>query len=255
MHCQTSIGRDLDVDSLQGVIAGLREGSSLYIPGRCVNQLSETLPQIPVTLKSLVIGDDDITPDPAALELLRSRIGIILSVNLINIPEGVRAIPLGLESPSYRSGGKLSDFRKRPKQLSKQREFNFLVSWNQETNPLKRLEAMKAFEQVKNSLILKERITSQTVHKLMRKTLFVPCPRGNGLDTHRIWEALYLGAIPVVLNSDRFAALEGWPILFIEEWEEIIEKSREELEAAYDALKIPYGELLNKSIDIYQGIT
>ena len=94
-----------------------------------------------------------------------------------------------------------------------------------------------------------------SVFILMRKTLFVPCPRGNGLDTHRIWEALYLGAIPVVLNSDRFAALEGWPILFIEEWKEIIEKSREELEAAYDSLKIPYGELLNKSVDIYQVIT
>lgn len=255
MHCQTSIGRDLDIDSLQGVIAGLREGSSFYVPGRFVNQLSEILPQKPVTLKSLVIGDDDITPDPAVLELLRSRIEIISSVNLINISEGVRAIPLGLESPSYRSGGKLSDFRKPPKQVSKLRKFNFLVSWNQETNPLKRLEAMEAFEQVKNSLIFKKRITSQTVHNLMRKTLFVPCPRGNGLDTHRIWEALYLGAIPVVLNSDRFAALEGWPILFIEEWKEIIEKSREELEAAYDALKIPYGELLNKSIEIYQGIT
>ena len=59
----------------------------------------------------------------------------------------------------------------------------------------------------------------------------------------------------MVLNSDRFAALEGWPILFIEEWKEIIEKSREELEAEYDAITIPYGELLNKSIDIYQGIT
>lgn len=255
MHCQTSIGRDLDIDSLQGVIAGLREGSSFYVPGRFVNQLSEILPQIPVTLKSLVIGDDDITPDPAVLELLRSRIEIIFSVNLINISEGVRAIPLGLESPSYRSGGKLSDFRKRPKQVSKIRKFNFLVSWNQETNPLKRLEAMKAFEQVENSLIFKGRITSQTVHKLMRKTLFVPCPRGNGLDTHRIWEALYLGAVPVVLNSDRFTALDGWPVLFIEEWKDIIEKSREELEAAYDALKIPYDELLIKSLDIYQDIT
>jgi hypothetical protein len=255
MHCQTSIGRDLDINSIQGVIAGLREGSSFYVPGRFVNQLSEILPQLPVTLKSLVIGDDDITPEPNTLEVLRSRIEFIFSVNLINISDGVRAIPLGLESPSYRSGGKLSDFRKRPQQDSKLRKFNFLVSWNQETNPLKRFEAMKAFEQIENSLIFKKRITSQTVHNLMRKTLFVPCPRGNGLDTHRIWEALYLGAIPVVLKSDKFAALEGWPILFIEEWKEITEKSREELEVAYDSMKIPYDVLLNKSIDIYQDLT
>jgi hypothetical protein len=113
---------------------------------------------------------------------------------------------------------------------------------------------MKAFEQVTNSLVFKKRITAQTVHKLMRKTLFVPCPRGNGLDTHRIWEAIYLGAIPVVLNSDRFAALEGWPILFIEDWNEIIEKSREELVARYEGLQIPYEKLIKKSMEIYQEI-
>ncbi len=254
MHCQTSIGRDLDMGALPGVIAGLRMDSSLYVPGRFANQLSEVLPQIPVRLKSLIIGDDDITPDPAALKLLKSRIESIYSVNLIKNSEGIYSIPLGLESPSYRSGGKLSDFRNRPQQISKLREFNFFVSWNKETNPLKRSEAMKAFEQVTNSLVFKKRITAQTVHKLMRKTLFVPCPRGNGLDTHRIWEAIYLGAIPVVLNSDRFAALEGWPILFIEDWNEIIEKSREELVARYEGLQIPYEKLIKKSMEIYQEI-
>ena len=30
---------------------------------------------------------------------------------------------------------------------------------------------------------------------------FCLCIRGNGLDTHRFWEALYLGVIPVVLNN------------------------------------------------------
>ncbi len=27
------------------------------------------------------------------------------------------------------------------------------------------------------------------------------CPRGNGLDTHRAWEALYVGAVPVIKRS------------------------------------------------------
>ena len=26
----------------------------------------------------------------------------------------------------------------------------------------------------------------------------VAAPRGNGLDTHRLWEALYLGCVPIV---------------------------------------------------------
>ena len=34
---------------------------------------------------------------------------------------------------------------------------------------------------------------------------FVVAPRGNGIDTHRLWEALYLGCVPVVGKS----ALDG----------------------------------------------
>jgi len=30
---------------------------------------------------------------------------------------------------------------------------------------------------------------------------FCLCPRGNGLDSHRFWESLYLGVIPVIVNN------------------------------------------------------
>jgi hypothetical protein len=30
---------------------------------------------------------------------------------------------------------------------------------------------------------------------------FCLCPRGNGIDTHRFWEALYLGVVPVIVNT------------------------------------------------------
>ena len=41
----------------------------------------------------------------------------------------------------------------------------------------------------------------------MRDYRLVVCPRGNGLDTHRFWEALYVGALPVVLNTSYQATL------------------------------------------------
>ena len=30
---------------------------------------------------------------------------------------------------------------------------------------------------------------------------FCLCPRGNAFDTHRFWESLYLGVIPVIIND------------------------------------------------------
>lgn len=36
----------------------------------------------------------------------------------------------------------------------------------------------------------------------IRRSRFVICPRGNGIDTHRLWETLYLGSVPIVLKQD-----------------------------------------------------
>ena len=43
-------------------------------------------------------------------------------------------------------------------------------------------------------------------------------PRGNGEDTHRIWEMLYFGMVPIVLASplSRWNLYEGFPVLVLE---------------------------------------
>jgi len=53
---------------------------------------------------------------------------------------------------------------------------------------------------------------------------FAISPRGNGLDTHRIWECLYLRTIPVVKTSSLDSLYDGLPILIIDSWEEITEE-------------------------------
>lgn len=61
---------------------------------------------------------------------------------------------------------------------------------------------------------------------------FVVCPRGNGVDTHRMWEALYSGVIPVVIRHRTYSMLEGnLPILFVDSYEEVTETF---LQNAYD---------------------
>ena len=43
--------------------------------------------------------------------------------------------------------------------------------------------------------------------RAMRDAGLVVCPRGNGPDTHRFYEALYVGALPVVLKSSYAATI------------------------------------------------
>lgn len=57
----------------------------------------------------------------------------------------------------------------------------------------------------------------------VRNHTFVLCPRGNGVDTHRLWETLYMGSIPIVqrhLALDEFSDL---PICWIQDWNEVTE--------------------------------
>jgi len=53
------------------------------------------------------------------------------------------------------------------------------------------------------------------------KSLFVISPPGNGIDCHRIWEALYLGTVPIVERSPAFRNFTDLPILFIDKWEDV----------------------------------
>lgn len=65
------------------------------------------------------------------------------------------------------------------------------------------------------------RSTSDFMDQLMRHE-FCACPEGNGIDTHRVWEALYLGCYPIVVRSTAMERVLGdyrqtdLPILWVE---------------------------------------
>lgn len=50
---------------------------------------------------------------------------------------------------------------------------------------------------------------------------FVLCPMGNGIDTHRLWETLYSGSIPVTKNHINYSGFKDLPIIFVNSYEEI----------------------------------
>jgi hypothetical protein len=52
-----------------------------------------------------------------------------------------------------------------------------------------------------SSLIINSRLDYPTYLSHLNDSKFVLCPRGNGLDTHRFYEAILMGAIPVVQDS------------------------------------------------------
>lgn len=53
---------------------------------------------------------------------------------------------------------------------------------------------------------------------------FVFCPRGNGVDTHRLWMSLYLKTIPIVIKEKTNIQFRHLPIVFIDNWNQINEQ-------------------------------
>ena len=61
--------------------------------------------------------------------------------------------------------------------------------------------------------------------KDLRKYNFVLCPAGNGMDTHRVWETLYMGGYPIVLRTPYMQAiLKHLPVAWVTNWREITEQ-------------------------------
>jgi hypothetical protein len=53
------------------------------------------------------------------------------------------------------------------------------------------------------------------------RSKFVFSPPGVGIDCYRTWEALYLGSIPIVINSSMNSIYENLPVLIVNNYEEI----------------------------------
>jgi len=46
-------------------------------------------------------------------------------------------------------------------------------------------------------------------------------PPGNGIDTHRVWETLLVGGIPIVEKNDLYTEFtrQGVPLIMLDNWE------------------------------------
>lgn len=58
----------------------------------------------------------------------------------------------------------------------------------------------------------------------IKSSSFVLCPWGNGFDSHRIWETISLGSIPIVKKHITFEQYKNLPILFVDDFTEISEE-------------------------------
>jgi hypothetical protein len=68
---------------------------------------------------------------------------------------------------------------------------------------------------------IKVDVSNPKCYDEMKEYKFILSPPGAGEDTHRTWEALYVGCIPIVKSSTLNELYEDLPVLVVEDWDTI----------------------------------
>lgn len=163
-------------------------------------------------------------------------------------------IPIGIANKMWPHGREESI--KKYMNLGLEKKYFLYQNFSPETYP-ERLQVCKLFQNAPFCHFSQGKKYDCYLAEVASST-FVLSPRGNGLDTHRLWEALYCGAIPIVKSYSLDPLFEGLPVLIINDWNEVTEeflinkyKEMERKKYSYEKLDINYWY---KLIDSYKPL-
>jgi len=122
-----------------------------------------------------------------------------------------KSVPLGLENADM---WKRTNFSEVISARTNEKNKMLYVYFNTKSNEIKRSQALSQL--VDNGFKVQGRAQWSEYINDLSKYKFCASPEGNGVDTHRMWECLYLGVIPIVIKTPE---LYNWysdlPILWI----------------------------------------
>lgn len=166
----------------------------------------------------------------------------------------VEGIPIGLENTILRvsAASQMGRFASEvPGALEKAKRIDALhqagarrkrlvyVNMNPATFPDERLPLLELLSRLPWTTRTR-RVSIRRYYADIASHKFVVCPRGNGTDCHRVWEALYLKTVPIVLSSVVMNEFRDLPILFLDSWGQLGESFLEER----------YDELMSRRYDL-----
>jgi hypothetical protein len=135
---------------------------------------------------------------------------------LINHPK-LKAIPIGIENRQYFDHNIFHNIRKR-NDIKKEKNIYFLFSL---TTHASRIDC---YNILKDKLCFSNKVPKEEYFIELKKHKYAICPRGNGIDTHRIWECLYLDVIPIIITKD-FINIDNLPIIILNSWADLNENN------------------------------
>ena len=165
---------------------------------------------VPITL---VTGVSDLAPTPRACEqiianpLITKWIGCNI---LVSHPKIIK-VPIGVGEPERINGNHSVLKRLHESRVSWDEKLdNVCIPWCTKDNHVSR-----TINPTLPKLEFEDYMGEISKHK------FVVCPRGYGIDTHRVCEVLLMGSVPVLEHSGLDDMYSQWPCLLVDSFESI----------------------------------
>lgn len=189
--------------------------------------------------RTLIFGHSDYTTNILkSLPLFISGGSKLWGTNTKPYGVHLHSLPLGLTNMSNESGlhkiyGNQTHFLHAGNNSEFAEEFknSIYANFSVQTMPSVRLKLANLLNSAGVKLDEIDNSDSGRIKYLMalRSNNFTICPVGNGPDTHRLWETLYMGGTPVVLSSpytnDLLADL---PVVILESWNQLLDSKKME---------------------------
>ena len=141
------------------------------------------------------------------------------SINIAHIDSNLIPIPLGIvghDNKKNLTSGNLNKIN-----LDKKREDKIYVNFNLNTNYFHRIIAVKKVLKIKDAIVEKPNMELNEYVKKLSNYKYSITPWGNGVDTHRMWESIYSGCVPITQNHTAFRNIQDLPIIFVDSYKEI----------------------------------
>lgn len=126
------------------------------------------------------------------------------------------SLPIGLANSQWPHGNQQAIHQIRNQNKSK--DFLVFKNFDINTNRHERLVCDKITND--HGIKMSPQMAVVDYWDAMSRSVFTISPPGNGIDCHRIWEALYLGCVPIVKYHEAFSQFRHLPIMFVDSWEQ-----------------------------------
>ena len=204
-----------DLSEIEGTESSFDDTASLKLLARELDDSNEP----PV----VIMSHGDLVPSRDLLSEIARRAAMVFSINLTEENDRIRAIPLGLENMSRNVNGRLRDyFHHQGDSESSPRTRDVFTAFEPDNNPSVRGPLVEILRESRfgwNS----RRMPPNRYREAVKESLFVLSPPGRGLDCHRTWEAIYLGAVPIVLEGSLpRGLLENLPVHTVSGYESFL---------------------------------